>query len=215
MLADRTGKRTAPDAAPRVSSLLAYHGGRLTAYVILGVAAGALGAGVERVGALAGVSRAAAIVSGLLMVGWGAATLLAVRGRRSARFHPPATIQRTLGAVVSRIGDRRGVERAGITGLATALLPCGWLYAFVAAAAGTGSPWRAMLVMGLFWTGTLPVMVTFGFGLQRLAGRLRRHLPLVTASVVVTIGVLTIAGRLRPMASHQPLAAAQDHVDYR
>jgi hypothetical protein len=27
--------------------------------------------------------------------------------------------------------------RAGVTGLATAVLPCGWLYAFVAAAGAT------------------------------------------------------------------------------
>lgn len=204
-----------PDQGRRGSSLLAYHGGRLGAYVVLGAAAGALGAGVERLGALAGVARAAAIVSGMLMIGWGVSTLLALRGRRAPRLHPPGALQRALGAVVRRIGARRGIERAGITGLATALLPCGWLYAFVAAAGGTGSPIRGVIVMSLFWTGTLPVMMTIGVGLQRVAGPLRRHLPLVTASVVVAIGLLTVAGRLRPVTSHQPLAAAATHVDHR
>jgi sulfite exporter TauE/SafE len=80
----------------------------------------------------------------------------------------------------------------------TSLLPCGWLYAFVAAAAGTASPLRATAVMGLFWLGTLPVIASLGIGLQRLAGPLRARLPLVTAAVVIVIGVATVAGRLQP-----------------
>lgn len=201
------------EGAPRHTVLGGYHLGRLTAYLSIGVAAGALGAGVERLGALAGVSRLAAIVAGVLMVAWGVDTLLSLRGHRS-RLHPPVSMQRTLGRVTRRLATIPGATRGVLTGLATALLPCGWLYAFVAAAGGTGSPGKAALVMALFWTGTLPVMATFGFGLQRLAGPIRRSLPLITASVVVAIGLLTIAGRLRPtVAPHT--SPAQAHEDHR
>ena len=186
------------DTSPRRrrAPLLGYHGGRLTAYLILGVIAGALGAGVERLGHLAGVGRAAAIVSGVLMVAWGLNTVLVYRGGTN-RLHPPLFLQRWLGGVVKRVTQASGAGRGAAIGLATALLPCGWLYAFVAAAAGTGSPARATVMMVLFWSGTLPVMVTVGVGLQRLAGPARRHLPLFTASLVVAIGLFTIAGRLR------------------
>lgn len=180
----------------RFAPLLGYHGGRLIAYLILGVIAGALGAGVERLGHLAGVGRAAAIVSGVLMVAWGLNTLLVSRGATN-RLHAPLFLQGWLSTVVRRVNRAPGVLRGGAIGLATALLPCGWLYAFVAAAGGTGTPARAALVMLLFWSGTLPVMATLGIGLQRLAGPARRHLPLVTASLVVAIGLFTIAGRLR------------------
>jgi sulfite exporter TauE/SafE len=183
--------------SPRWIATGSYHGGRLVSYVGLGIVAGSLGAGVERLGGLAGVSRAAAIVAGMLMVAWGADTILALRGHRS-RFHPPPALQRALGSVTRRVTGLPGTTRAFVTGAATALLPCGWLYAFVAAAGGTGSPARAALVMLFFWTGTLPVMAALGLGLQRLSGPLRKSLPLVTASVVVAIGLLTIAGRLRP-----------------
>jgi sulfite exporter TauE/SafE len=182
---------------PRWLTTGAYHGGRMIAYVKLGAIAGALGAGIERFGALAGVSRAAAIVAGIVMVAWGVDTLLTLRGQRS-RFHPPAAFQRALSRVTGPIARMSGVKRAALTGVATALLPCGWLYAFVAAAGGTGSPARGALVMMFFWTGTLPVMAALGLGLQRAAGPLRRSLPMVSASVVVVIGLLTIAGRLRP-----------------
>jgi sulfite exporter TauE/SafE len=89
------------------------------------------------------------------------------------------------------------------------------LYAFVAAAGGTGSPVTGAFVMLIFWTGTLPVMVTLGFTLQRLAGPMRRALPLVTASVVVAIGLLTIAGRLRPTVMQHAMPAAQVHDGHR
>ena len=195
----------------RTIPLIAYHGGRLAAYLVVGVAAGTLGAGVERLGVLAGIGRGAAIVAGVLMVAWGLNTLLALRGWRLGASHAPAFLQRALTGVVRRVGDMPGVSRAGLTGLATALLPCGWLYAFAAAAGGTASPFRAALVMALFWTGTLPVMVTFGAGLQRVAGPLRSRLPLVTASAVVVIGLLSITGRLRPPASSTASASAQVH----
>jgi len=191
-----------PGTAHRhVPSMVAYHGGRLGAYLVVGVAAGTLGAGVERLGALAGIGRGAAIVAGALMVAWGLNTLLALRGWRLGSSHGPASLQRALTSAVRRVGDMPRVSRAGLTGLATALLPCGWLYAFAAAAGGTASPLRAALVMALFWTGTLPVMVALGAGLQRVAGPLRSRLPLVTASAVVVIGLLSITGRLRPPAS--------------
>ena len=187
---------------PRWLTTGAYHGGRLVAYAKLGAIAGTLGAGIERFGALAGVSRAAAMVAGIVMIAWGVDTILAHRGQRS-RFHPPASLQRVLSRVTRPIAQLSGVKRAALTGMATALLPCGWLYAFVAAAAGTGSPAKGALVMMFFWTGTLPVMAALGLGLQRAAGPVRRALPVVSASVVVLIGLLTIAGRLRPTIGPQ------------
>lgn len=195
---------------PRWHTAGGYHAGRLVAYASLGAVAGSLGAGVERLGALAGVSRVAAIVAGVLMVLWGLDTLLSLRGVRS-RFHAPASMQRLVGSVTGRAAALDLPLRAPLIGLATALLPCGWLYAFVAAAGGTGSPIGGLVVMSTFWIGTLPVMATLGLGMQRLAGPLRRSLPFVTASVVVAIGLLTIVGRLQPSLARSPAPAAHAH----
>jgi len=184
---------------------LAYSGGRLLSYATLGAIAGTLGSGVERLGALAGIARAAAVVAGILMVVWGLDTIVALMGHRLGVLHAPAALQRVVTKMLTRVGALPPLARAAITGLSTALLPCGWLYAFVAAAGGTASPVRGALVMLLFWAGTLPIMVGLGLGLQRLAGPLRARLPLVTATAVVAIGLLSIAGRLRPMdmAAHR------------
>lgn len=208
------GDGASPNHGGRVPPLVAYHGGRLISYLLLGVAAGTLGAGVERLGNVAGLGRAAAIVSGVLMVAWGVQAFLAHAGWRP-RLHAPGILHRTLGAVVGRVGGMSSFARAGVIGLATALLPCGWLYVFVASAGGTGSPARAALVMLLFWSGTLPVMATMGMGLQRLAGPARRHLPLVTATIVVAIGLFTIAGRVRPNVGVHPASQESVHAGHR
>lgn len=186
--------------AAGVAPHAAYSLGRLTAYLTLGMLAGTLGAGVDRIGALAGVARMAAIVAGALMVVWGASTILAWRGVRVRWLHAPGAVRGPVTAAMTRVRCWPPLLRAAAIGLATALLPCGWLYAFVAVAGGTGSPVRGALAMAVFWTGTLPVMLAMGLGLQRLFGAWRARLPVVTASVIVVLGLLMIAGRLNAPA---------------
>lgn len=174
----------------------AYNLGRLFSYLALGALAGLLGRGIEHVGALNGVARAAAILSGTLMVGWGLSTLLAARGIRVPRLEGMAPGRNPLGGLLARVRGRSPAVRAAATGLLTTLLPCGWLYAFVFAAAGTGRVSTAMATMALFWAGTLPVMLGVGLGAQQLTGAFRARLPMVTAAAVVVMGILTISGRL-------------------
>ena len=82
-------------------------------------------------------------------------------------------------------------------GLLTTLLPCGWLYAFVLTAAGTGTVRGALALMTVFWAGTLPMMLTLGVGVRQLAGPLRAKLPTISAIAIVAVGVMSLTGRLR------------------
>jgi hypothetical protein len=95
---------------------------------------------------------------------------------------------------------RPPVVRALATGLLTTLLPCGWLYAFVISAAGTGSPAFGALTMAVFWVGTVPILVTLGAGLRAITGALGRRLPTVTAAAVVVVGLATIVMRATELA---------------
>ncbi len=178
-------------------SHVAYNIGRLLSYLSLGVLAGVVGQGLDRVGALVGLSRAAAVVSGVLMIAWGGSTLLASRGIRLPRLEGLPAGSNPLGRLLARVRGHSPEVRAAATGLLTTLLPCGWLYAFVFAAAGTGRVGTAVATMALFWAGTLPVMLSVGYGAQRLTGAFRARLPLVTAAAVVVMGVLSITGRMR------------------
>jgi hypothetical protein len=175
---------------------VAYNGGRLLSYTLLGVIAGALGSGVEHMGAAAGTSRAAAIVAGLLMVLWGAATIAVQFGARLPRVPGLRFGGRGFAAALRVLHAQPPALRALVIGLVSTLLPCGFLYVFVAAAGATASPLWGGLVMLTFWAGTVPMMAGVGLAAQSLLGPLARRLPVVTAAALVVLGLLTMAGRI-------------------
>lgn len=188
-----------------IASHMAYNGGRLASYLLAGTVAGLLGSTLDGIGVLAGVSRLAALVSGALLVVWGLSLALKARGIALPRWSSgPSFPSRILGPIVRRTRGTSPIVRAGAIGLLSTLLPCGWLYAFVATAGGTGSVPAALVVMFFFWVGTLPAMLAVGAGLQRLTGRFRTRLPLATAVAVVVIGALSIFGRLTPAVPTSP-----------
>lgn len=186
-------------SGPALRGHALYHAGRLISYVALGAAAGALGRGVTQLGALAGIGQAAALAAGTLMVAWALGTLLAQRGVAVSGVRVPEVWQRMLGRVLQSVRDQPLGVRALLTGLFTTLLPCGWLYVFVATAGGTGSVRSGMLTMAVFWLGTVPALTAVGLGAQTLLTPFRRRLPAISALVVLALGLLTMAGRLAAM----------------
>jgi len=191
----------------RLFSHAAYSGGRLLAYAILGLAAGAIGAALDLAGSLAGFQRSAAVVAGVVMIGWGILALLQIRGVRIFGHRGSSSLARWLRRGVSLVGQRPPVVRAATVGLLSGVLPCGWLWAFVVTAAGTGSAVGGAAVMAAFWAGTVPVLLALGLGAQVLALPLRRHIPAVTALVLVALGLYAIIGRpttaVAAMSKHQ------------
>ena len=186
-----------------------YNVGRLTSYLLLGALAGLLGAGVSKAGAMVGISHAAAVVAGALMVGWAISTIAAQRGVSLSALHAPESWQRALGRVLQSVREQPIAVRAALTGLFTTLLPCGWLYVFVATAGGTGSVRTAMATMAIFWLGTVPALVAVGVGAQTLLAPFRRRLPAFSAAVVLVMGLLSMSGRLlpRPAQNHDAHAS--------
>ena len=188
----------------RLGGHLAYSAGRLAAYASLGVLAGALGAALDATGGLIGVQRAAAVAAGALITLWGVAGLLATRGVRVPRIGAPPALRGLVSRGIARVAARRPATRALVIGLLTGCLPCGWLYAFVVTAAGTGSAPAGAAVMAAFWLGTLPVMLSLGAGLAALAGPLRRHVPAACALAMIVVGLLAVVGRVRPVDPPAP-----------
>jgi sulfite exporter TauE/SafE len=202
------GKSGADQAGLRSHAL--YNAGRLISYLTLGAIAGTIGAGLTSLGAFAGIGRTATLVSGVLMIAWGITSIAAQRGVRLG-FAPtgvPVTWQRALGRVLVSVREQPVSVRAFATGLGTTLLPCGWLYVFVAAAGGTSSARDGMLMMLVFWLGTVPALMAVGLGAQRVFGPLRKRLPTVGAFTVLVMGMLALSGRLSMTWSG---ASAHDH----
>jgi sulfite exporter TauE/SafE len=186
---------------------VAYNLGRLVAYAALGAVAGALGASLDMGGAWLGVQRLAAVVAGAFIALWGTVALLESLGRDVPRLGPPPWLYGLVSRGARLITGWRPATRALAIGLLTGCLPCGWLYAFVVTAAGTGSAADGAGLMAVFWIGTLPVMVSLGVGLRRLVGPLRRYVPTACATAMILVGLLTVAGRM----VERPLPHANGH----
>ncbi len=173
---------------------LAHAAGRLGAYATLGAIAGGVGAAVDLAGALANVQRAAMIVAGVALVAWGALALASALGAPVPSLRP-----RVFNRAVVRIRKKRPTVRAALVGLLSGALPCGWLWAFVVVAAGTGSVLGGVAVMSTFWLGTVPMMVGLGAFAAPLVRRIGARLPFVTAAALVLMGVFALQARVPVM----------------
>ena len=183
---------------------VAYNGGRLFTYVTLGAVAGVVGAAVDLAGRAADVQRVAALLASALILAWGGIALLRALGVSL----PLLGSARSAGGGERLVKLRRRppIVRAGALGLLTAALPCGWLYAFVIAAAGTGSAPAGAVLMFAFWLGTVPMLLGLGMTARRLARVLGGRLPVVTAALLIAVGIAGIASRA-PMFGMTPRAA--------
>lgn len=184
-------------ARGRAHLLLAYNSGRLVGYVLLGVLAGLLGAALDVGGALVGLQRAAMLSAGVVMVVLGTTAALRIVTPQLFSFSASSVTTRWIRAGHVAAMTLPVFLRALTIGSLTALLPCGWLHAFVVAAAGTGSPLHGALILAAFWLGTLPVLVALGIGVQTLTGVSDRRLQLAASVLVVTLGLVSLAGRWR------------------
>lgn len=215
-----TGLDGPVSAAARARLHAAYNAGRLVTYVSLGAVAGTLGGLLDLAGSLVGLQRAAAIGAGAVLVLFGGAALARAAGVRVARIRPPKALESLL-----RIGHRAAMtlpsaRRALVIGLLTTLLPCGWLYAFLASAAGTGEAWLGAITMAAFWAGTLPMLVSIGAGVRALAGPLGKRLPVLAPLAIVVVGlcmvvsraVLPVAGLLPKNGQPVGVVEAADHA---
>lgn len=176
---------------------VAYNFGRLLTYSCLGALSGWIGSGVNNVGAMVGVQQVAGIVLGLILVAWAvlgfvSPTRKGAIGNRTAElfFRLAPFFRRTL----ANSAGRPPIVRAFSIGTLSTLLPCGWLYMYAAVAATSGSALGGIVIMFLFWLGTLPMMLAVG-GLSRvLAAKLGKIAPIFAGLSCLVIGILSIFG---------------------
>ncbi len=208
LVAFAVGATETQSALSRASLHIAYHGGRMVTYALVGAACGLLGAALDVGGAMLGLNRVAAVLAGGMMIAVGIVAIIRYLGVRVPHPPVPGFLQRTLAVGQRAAVGLRPLPRALTIGLLTAFLPCGWLYAFAIIAAGTGGALMGAAVMTAFWLGTVPILVSLGVGVQALTGTLGRRIPLATAIVIVMLGLYTVGQR-----AATPVAAFESTVE--
>jgi sulfite exporter TauE/SafE len=172
---------------PAPGRVLAFLGGKLGTYVVLGAAAGVLGSalGGPAMGprSLAGL----AIAVGVFMMAMGARTLWR-RFVPAGRFGPPGPVATLLSAALRTRGPLAPVLAGSLAGL----LPCGLVWAMVARSLTAGTPAAGALMMAAFGLGTSPSLFATGVVSRLATGRLRRYGEVAAAVAVVAMGALVV-----------------------
>jgi len=182
-----------------------YHVGRLVSYAVVGAIAGLVGAAVDDAGTLVGVQRVAAIVAGSMIALMGVIAIARAVGLRVPAASVPMPMvrmaQRVHAATLRLPPNARGLP----LGLATPLLPCGWLYAFAAIAAASASVALGVMVMAAFWLGTVPAVVVASNGARIAFARLGRAAPVVAGIAMIAVGLhaAVVRGGAAERAMHE------------
>lgn len=174
------------------SSLLTFQFGRLTTYVVLGLAAGAVGSMVRITVVDRSWQAGMSMVIGLLMLGAGL-NLLGWWPHHLALL-PPGFL-RQINTTIRRFLPQQHPAAHYVLGLSNALLPCAPVYTMLLVAATTGGLVRGALTMFVFGLGTLPAMLGVGLFAAQLSVRLRGQLFRVSAGMILLVGLqLTMRG---------------------
>ncbi len=184
-------------------SAVHYNLGRLASYTVLGLVAGGAGALVDLGGAMVGVQGIAIVLASLTLIGMGLRGLwLFVRGERSASVASGPIVR-----WASRLRGKRSFP--ALLGGLTGLMPCGWLWAYVVVAAGTGSILGGAAVMAAFWLGTVPALAIVGVALGKLGRRAGLHLRWAVPLLMLVAGGLTLSTRGRMVWNQATATSAQ------
>ncbi len=173
----------------------AYHLGRLTTYLVLGILAGTMGATLNKTGELWGWHRLAAYIAGLAMLVTALIVLLRQLGMRIQHLPIPQHWVKLIHAGFHYAARWPAVPRAFGIGMLTTWIPCGWLYAFVLVAAGTGAVLPSLIVMLAFWAGTVSLLTLLGWSSASVVPGFRTALPWISIAACLILGLFTIFSR--------------------
>lgn len=173
-----------------------YHGARLVSYAVLGMVVGLASAATLRP-LLEAFGMRLGVALGVVMLAYALVELArAVFARREDRtfvslFQSGARggTARSGASALFRLAQRLPMPQPIVLGIATALLPCGFLYAALAQAALIAHPVWSGAAMVAFAVATSPAL-WIGSGLSAwLERRFPRAAPIVFASLLVVTSV--------------------------
>jgi len=198
----------APAFGRRWSAVLWYNTGRLFSYVLIGVAAGLVGATAHAAGAGRGLS----IVAGALMV-------LTALGQltRPQRLLGAWWTQRLSGvmAQLGHVRTRRPRVSAAVAGSLNGALPCGLVYTAALVAATARDPLHGAAVMVMFGLGTTPLMLAVWLSTASVPTAVRVRLRALAPVAVGLVGLLLLARGISDPAHAQDANAhlSAHHTD--
>ena len=172
--------------AKKVTQILTYHLGRLTAYTTIGLIFGLLGRGFF----LAGLQQNMSILIGVAMI-----IVVLIPEKVFSRYNFSKPVYKVISKIKSSLGNQfknRSYKSLFTIGLLNGFLPCGMVYVALFGAIAMQSAGLGILYMLLFGLGTMPLMTIIVYIHSLIQLPFRNKIQKAIPYVAVIIGVLFI-----------------------
>ena len=172
--------------AKKVTQIISYHLGRLTAYGSIGLIFGILGKGFY----LAGVQQNLSLFIGVAMI-----LALLIPEKIVAQYNFSKPVFKLISKVKSALGSqfkKKSYKSLFTIGLLNGFLPCGMVYVALFGAIAMQSATYGIYYMLLFGLGTVPMMSSMVYLNSFLTISFRNRIQKIIPYVAVIIGVLFI-----------------------
>jgi len=172
--------------AKKVTQLLTYHIGRITAYASIGLLFGFIGSGLY----LAGIQQHLSIIAGVFMI-----VIILIPERIFAKYNFSKPLFKIISSVKSALGKQfknKSYKSLFTIGVLNGFLPCGLVYAALFGAIAMQDVTLGMLYMVLFGLGTVPLMSLTIYFKELITLPIRNKIQKAIPYMVVLIGTLFI-----------------------
>lgn len=172
--------------AKKVTQIVTYHLGRLTAYTTIGLIFGLVGRGFF----LAGLQQSMSVFIGVTMI-----IVVLVPEKIFAKYNFSKPVYKVISKVKSNLGSQfknKSYKSLFTIGLLNGFLPCGMVYVALFGAIAMQSAGFGALYMLLFGLGTMPLMTVVVYIRSLVKPPFRDKIQKAIPYVAVIIGVLFI-----------------------
>jgi uncharacterized protein len=172
--------------AKKITQIITYHIGKLTAYAILGLVFGLLG----KTFYLAGMQQQLSIIVGALMI-----VVALVPEKVFAKYNFSKPVYRVITKVKSSLGQQfknKSYKSLFTIGLLNGFLPCGMVYVAIFGAIAMQSVSIGVMYMILFGLGTIPMLTAVVYISNLISFSFRGTIQKAIPFVAVIIGMLFI-----------------------
>jgi len=172
--------------AKKVTQIITYHLGRLTAYAAIGLIFGLLGRGFF----LAGMQQRMSIFIGIAMI-----LIALIPEKIFARYNFSKPVYKIISNIKSSLGSqfkKKSYKSLFTIGLLNGFLPCGMVYVALFGAIAMQSAGFGVLYMFLYGLGTIPLMTIVVYVKSLLKLPFRNKIQKTIPYVAVIIGILFI-----------------------
>jgi sulfite exporter TauE/SafE len=174
------------NSAKKVTQIITYHIGRLSAYATIGLIFGLVGKGFF----LAGIQQRLSIFIGIAMI-----ITIVTPERVLANYNFSKPVYRLISKIKSSLGKQfknKSYQSLFTIGLLNGFLPCGMVYVAIFGAIAMQSVSLGILYMILFGIGTIPLLTAVVYLSNILSLSFRKTIQNMIPLVALVIGMLFI-----------------------